>query len=177
MFLDRDGVINEDLGYVSSDKEFVFKDGIIQFLKLAQESYNFKFIIITNQSGIGRGYFSEGDFRKLMSWVEKKLLIHNIQILDIFHCPYHPKKGIGSYKRDSYDRKPSPGMILKAVKKHKINLKNSVMIGDKQTDVDAALKANVEKIFLLSNNKKDKNHDKKSNYISINEFDEIFQYL
>ena len=97
MFLDRDGVINEDLGYVSSDKEFVFKDGI-PISKISTRIFEFKFIIITNQSGIGRGYFSEGDFRKLMSWVEKKLLIHNIQILDIFRCLYHPKKGIGSYK-------------------------------------------------------------------------------
>ena len=155
MFLDRDGVINEDTGFVSTQKDFIFKKGIINFLKKAQDVHKYKFIIVTNQSGIGRGYFQEQDFKKLMVWLKSILFDKGIEILDVFYCPYHPDFGLGKYKKNSIDRKPAPGMIIKAAKKYNIDLNESVLIGDKLTDVEAAKNANIGKIFLLVSNKVD----------------------
>lgn len=177
MFLDRDGIINEDNGYVCSPENFIFKDGIISFLKKAQNNYNYKFIIITNQSGIGRGYFDENDFKDLMLWLEKKLLTHGIQIIDVFYCPYHPEKGLGKFKKESNDRKPAPGMILKAAKKYNICLQDSLFIGDRLSDVIAGLNAKVGKIFLLKNKKMHKHDYKKLDCIVIKDFEEVFQYI
>lgn len=176
MFLDRDGVINEDKGYISSKKDFIFKEGIISFLRKAQDQFNYKFIIITNQSGIGRGYFDENTFLELMLWLDRKLLEKGIKILDTFYCPFHPEFGIGKYKRCSNDRKPRPGMIIKAAKKYNINLKDSVLLGDRLSDVEAAKNANVGKIFLIS--KKDDYADAEDkSFIVEDNLEKILSYL
>lgn len=177
MFLDRDGVINEDHGYVSSSENFIFNDGVINFLRKAQTQYNYQFIIITNQSGIGRGYFTEKDFKKLMKWLEIELLNRGIKILDIYYCPYHPKHGIGKYKKESEDRKPEPGMILKAAEKYKINLKEAVLIGDNMSDINAGLKANIGNIFLLSNEKDCENSEVNNDFTLVNNFKKILRYI
>mgnify|MGYP001465510903 FL=1 len=176
MFLDRDGVINEDIGFVSSKKDFIFKEGIISFLKKAQDQYNYKFIIVTNQSGIGRGYFDENTFLELMLWLNKRLLEKGIVILDTFYCPFHPEFGIGKYKRCSNDRKPRPGMIIKAAKKYNINLKDSVLLGDRLSDVEAAKNANVGKIFLISNKDDNAELEDKS-FIVVDNLEKILSYL
>tara|TARA_A100001015_G_C14971203_1_gene705210 strand:- start:950 stop:1480 length:531 start_codon:yes stop_codon:yes gene_type:complete len=176
MFLDRDGVINEDNGYVSSKKDFIFKKGIISFLRKAQDKYNYKFIIVTNQSGIGRGYFDEDTFLELTSWLNEKLLDKGIKILDTFYCPFHPEFGIGKYKRCSNDRKPRPGMIMKAAKKYNISLKDSVLLGDRLSDIEAAKSANVGKAFLFSKNINYK-YKELEGCVLVDDFEKIFDNI
>lgn len=141
LFLDRDGVINRDAGYISQYDDFEF---ILDNLKGLNFFTNlgFELIIITNQSGIGRGYFSEEEYQLLTKKYLKDLNRRNINILDVFHCPHLPQ--------DSCDcRKPKDGMIQKAKVKYNINLENSILIGDKISDVQAGKKAGLLKCFLI----------------------------
>lgn len=140
LFLDRDGVINKNYGYVFSMKNFAW-------LKSAKEAIRYAYvkkyliIIITNQSGVARGLYSENDIKKLHNEINKQLKMRNCKIHDFFYCPYHPKYGNKKYRRNSYLRKPNPGMLLKAIKKWNINRDKSLMIGDKKIDMVASKKA------------------------------------
>jgi len=142
LFLDRDGVINHDSGYTSRAENFQFIDGIFDLCRAARRS-GYLLIVVTNQAGIGRGYYSEQDFSTLTEWMRERFEAEGVPITDVFHCPYHPEHGIGRYKKDSFDRKPNPGMLLRAAEKHGLDLKRSVMIGDKDSDMQAASKAGV----------------------------------
>ena len=142
LFLDRDGVINNDYGYVYKKKEFIFREGIFDICNEAQKM-RFKIIVITNQAGIGRGIYKENDFFNINEYMKSKFNQRNLKINDVYFCPFHPTKGKGIYLKDSFDRKPNPGMILKAVIEHNLNLKSSIFIGDKESDREAASKAGV----------------------------------
>jgi D-glycero-D-manno-heptose 1,7-bisphosphate phosphatase len=142
IFLDRDGVINIDHAYVSKPEHFEFIDGIFDLCRAARRS-GYLLIVVTNQAGIGRGYYSEQDFLKLTEWMRERFEEEGAPITDVFHCPYHPEQGVGHYKQDSFDRKPNPGMLLRAAKKHGLDLERSIMIGDKDSDMQAASKAGV----------------------------------
>jgi D-glycero-D-manno-heptose 1,7-bisphosphate phosphatase len=146
IFLDRDGVINEDTGYVYKQENFKFKEGIFETLKFLGEK-GCKFFIVTNQSGIARGYYSKDDFNKLMDWVKKEFLKRGIVIEDVSFCPHHP-----DIDGECECRKPKPGMILNLAKKYNIDLKNTLMIGDKQSDIDAAVRAGVGETVLIDGN-------------------------
>ena len=125
IFLDRDGVINKNFGYVCSSKKFVWLKNVKKAIRYAYNR-NYLLIVITNQSGVARGYFSEKDIKNLHLWVNKILKKENCKIHDFFYCPYHPKFGTKKYRKDSFLRKPNPGMILKAVKKWDININKSL---------------------------------------------------
>lgn len=140
LFLDRDGVINHDSGYTSNTKDFKFIDGIFDLCRAAEKA-GYLLIVVTNQAGIGRGYYSEKDFFALTDWMRNRFEEENAPLTDVFHCPYHPKHGVGDYKKDSFDRKPNPGMLLRAAEKHGLDLGRSIMIGDKDSDMQAASKA------------------------------------
>jgi D-glycero-D-manno-heptose 1,7-bisphosphate phosphatase len=142
-FLDRDGVINEDFGYVGSIDRFEFKEGIFELLKLLQD-LGYELFIVTNQSGIARGYYSESDFLKLMDWVKEKLKKEKIKIKDIAFCPHHP-----DITGECECRKPKPGMILDLAKRYSIDLKNSIMIGDSDSDMEACKKACLKKCYKV----------------------------
>lgn len=142
LFLDRDGVINQDTGYTSSAENFRFIDGIFDLCRAAKR-LGYLLIVVTNQAGIGRGYYSEQDFLSLTEWMRERFEAEGAPITDVFHCPYHPEHGVGHYKKDSFDRKPNPGMLLRAAEKHGLDLANSIMIGDKDSDMQAASKADV----------------------------------
>jgi len=142
LFLDRDGVINHDSGYTSDVESFLFVDGIFDVCRAARQ-LGYLLIVVTNQAGIGRGYYSEQDFSLLTKWMCERFEAEGAPISDVFYCPYHPEHGVGDYKKDSFDRKPNPGMLLRAAKNHQIDLKRSVMIGDKSSDMQAALNAGV----------------------------------
>ena len=142
LFLDRDGVINIDHGYVYQPKNFEFIDDIFQLCQKANE-YDYLIIVITNQAGIGRGYYTTQNFLDLTNWMKEKFITKGASITDVFYCPYHPSHGVGFYKKNSFDRKPNPGMLLKAQSKYNIGLSHSIMIGDKDTDMLAAKNAGV----------------------------------
>lgn len=141
LFLDRDGVINEDHGYVSRIDDFVFCDGVFDALRGFIEA-GYILVVITNQSGIGRGYYSQEDFKTLSKHMLKTLEQNGVKIAKIYHCPHAPEA-----KCDC--RKPAPGMFLKARDELLIDMSQSLMIGDKQSDIDAAHKAGVLSAFLL----------------------------
>ncbi|MDD1504957.1 HAD family hydrolase [Lysinibacillus sp. CNPSo 3705] len=150
LFLDRDGVINIEKNYVYRIEDFEFVNGIFEFVKSFQDK-GYLIIIITNQAGIGRGYYTEEDFHILNNWMINQFLKNEIVITEVFYCPFHPTHGIGKYLRDSVDRKPNPGMILKAKEKYDINLMESILIGDKVTDILAGEVAGVKLNILIEN--------------------------
>lgn len=149
LFLDRDGIINIDHGYVYQPEKFEFVDGIFDVCLHAQQ-LGLQIIVITNQSGIARGMYSEEDFLTLTKWMNEQFSKHKVVITDVFFCPHHPTKGNNPYKVQCKCRKPEPGMILDAAKKHNIDLTNSIFIGDKISDLIAADNAGIPNRILVN---------------------------
>jgi D-glycero-D-manno-heptose 1,7-bisphosphate phosphatase len=149
LFLDRDGVINIDHGYVHSFEKFDFIDGIFELTREAS-SKNYKIIVITNQAGIARGYYSEQQFHELTKWMCAKFLTQGVKIANVYFSPYHPTAGLGGYKKEDFSRKPNPGMILQAQKEFNLSLENSILIGDKESDIQAGISAGVGLNLLFS---------------------------
>lgn len=149
LFLDRDGVINHDDGYTHRIEEFRFRDGIFELCARAQE-LGYALVVVTNQAGIGRGYYSEADFERLTAWMLECFAERGIRFAGVEHCPDHPTHGLGAYRRENPRRKPGPGMLLDAAARHGLDLARSVMIGDRASDMQAALAAGVPTRILLS---------------------------
>jgi D-glycero-D-manno-heptose 1,7-bisphosphate phosphatase len=148
VFLDRDGVVNEDTGYVHKPEDFRFSDGIFAFCRAARDA-GYLLIIVTNQAGIARGCYTEDDFWTLTDWMLARFAEQGVAIDAVYFCPCHPERGLGAYKMDSFDRKPNPGMIFKARDAFDIDLSQSVLIGDKNSDIEAGRRAGVGKLFFL----------------------------
>ena len=142
LFLDRDGVINVDHGYVHRKEDFEFVDGIFDLVAHAHK-LGYLVIIVTNQAGIGRGYYSEETFLQLMDWLAQVFAERDGCIDKVYFCPYHPKHGIGHYRQASPFRKPAPGMILSAIREFGIDPAVSVLVGDKPGDIAAGRAAGV----------------------------------
>ena len=136
-FLDRDGVINYDYGFICNFKQFKFRPGVIKGLQYLRKQ-NFKIFIVTNQSGIARGLFTEADLKLFHSKLKKKLLLKKIKIDEIKYSPFHPKGIIKKYAKNHKSRKPGNLMIRQLLKKWPINLKKSFMIGDRLSDKKCA---------------------------------------
>ena len=145
IFLDRDGVINLDKAYVSKIEDFEFCEGVFEALTHFQ-NLGYLLIIVTNQSGIGRGYYTEEDFQKLTAWMQKELLHVRIKIDAVYHCPHAPEANCAC-------RKPQSGMFLRAIEDFDIDVEKSWMIGDKSSDIEAALGADITNTILLGKNK------------------------
>ncbi|CAN7742746.1 HAD family hydrolase [Paenibacillus sp. LjRoot153] len=148
LLLDRDGVINLDKSYVYKVEDFEFSKGIFETLLRFQHA-GFVLIIVTNQAGIGRGYYTEDDFWALTAWMTGQFEAHGVRIAKVYFCPYHPVHGIGEYKQDAFCRKPNPGMILQAMRELQLDLASSVIIGDKESDIEAGLRAGVGTTILI----------------------------
>lgn len=142
LILDRDGVINEERNYVYKPEDVVFIDGIFELCRYFAER-TYLIIVITNQSGIGRGMYSESDYIALERWMDGEFRKQGVSIARTYCCPFHPTDGIGDYKRDSFDRKPNPGMIQQAQKEFNLDLRRCILIGDKESDIEAGLRAGV----------------------------------
>lgn len=152
LFLDRDGVVNVDHGYLYKSEQFEFIDGVFEACKAFQDA-GFDIVIVTNQSGIGRGYYTEQDFHALTKWMVKEFAKQGVDILDVQFCPHHPEKAIAKYLQDCECRKPAPGMLLKAINEFGIDPKASIMVGDKSSDMQAAENAGVGQKFLVETGK------------------------
>ena len=142
LFLDRDGVINVDRGYVYKRDQFEFVEGIFELCRSAT-NLGYLVIVVTNQAGIGRGYYSEREFLEITEWMCGAFRDCGSQISKVYYCPFHPENGVGIYKHDSPNRKPGPGMILQAAAEFDIDLKRSTLVGDKETDIRAGIAAGV----------------------------------
>lgn len=136
-FLDRDGVLNVNHGYVHTPERFEWIEGAREAIRLLNNS-GYLVIVVTNQSGIGRGYYDEASFHSLCTWVDKELAAVGAHIDATYFCPNHPEHGIGPYKTASNDRKPAPGMLERAAAEWSIDKRTSFLIGDKLSDMQAA---------------------------------------
>lgn len=144
-FLDRDGVLNISSinnGYVGYIKDFKWVNGAKKAIKFLNKK-NFKVVIVSNQSGIARGFFTVKDVKKIHSYIQKKLKENNAKIDKFYFCPFHKDGIIEKYKKNSSLRKPDIGMFRLAQKKWNIDKKNSFMIGDQNTDMEFAKKAKI----------------------------------
>lgn len=148
LFLDRDGVINEDREYIYRSQDIAFVDGIFE-LASAAKAAGYRIIVVTNQSGIGRGYYTEADFQTLMDWMGDCFAEHDAGLDAVYFSPYHPEKGLGAYKRESPCRKPAPGMILQAAQEHGIDLGASLLVGDSPRDIQAGRAAGVGRLVFF----------------------------
>jgi D-glycero-D-manno-heptose 1,7-bisphosphate phosphatase len=148
LLLDRDGVVNHDIGFLSRIADCRFVDGIFELAR-SFAARGFAIVIATNQSGIGRGYFSEAEFAGLMAWMRDEFVRHGVTIDAVYHCPDHPTEGLGPYRRESSWRKPGPGMFLQAAADLSLDLARSWCIGDKDRDVAAGRNAGLGTLVLL----------------------------
>jgi len=123
--------------YVHCHETFQFQNGIFELCRAAQ-NLGYLLVVVTNQAEIARGYYTEQDFLRLTEWMIARFAQQQIRIARVYYCPYHPVHGIGGYKRDSPDRKPKPGMLLRAQRDFDLNLLSSVLIGDQVSDMQAA---------------------------------------
>ncbi|WP_345979967.1 D-glycero-beta-D-manno-heptose 1,7-bisphosphate 7-phosphatase [Sulfurimonas sp. HSL3-2] len=143
LFLDRDGVINKEINYLHKIEDFEFIEGIFDLCRYFQEK-GYLIIVVTNQSGIARGYYSHEQFDILTSWMTAEFAKNNIIVDKVYYCPHHPDiSGVCEC------RKPDIGMFIEAQKEFDIDLKNSIMVGDNERDIEAALKAGVESTYFF----------------------------
>jgi D-glycero-D-manno-heptose 1,7-bisphosphate phosphatase len=147
LFLDRDGVINHDAGYTHKIEDFAFIDGIFAVARWAAAGW--PVIVVTNQGGIGKGLYTEADFAVLTEWVEARFAADGGPILQTYYSPYHPN-GTGPFAGDSRCRKPNPGMLLDAATDHDLNLADSILVGDKESDMEAAFRVGIRRRILFA---------------------------
>ena len=147
-FLDRDGVINVDYAYVHRRENFHFIPGALEgAAELVRKGY--QPVIVTNQSGIGRGKYSIEDFRELSFWLAGVFERHNAPLSAVYFCPHHPTHAFAPYLKDCDCRKPNPGMLFQAAQDLNIDLTQSVLIGDKPSDIQAAKAAGLSEAVLV----------------------------
>jgi D-glycero-D-manno-heptose 1,7-bisphosphate phosphatase len=149
LFLDRDGVINVDHGYVHRQEQFEFIPGIFELARYWTGETGWPIVVVSNQSGIGRGYFDERAYGELTSWMCERFAGEGAAIARVYHCPYHPLHGIGEYRREHPWRKPSPGMILQAAADLSLELSQSVIVGDRPSDMAAGAAAGIPLRILV----------------------------
>lgn len=146
LFLDRDGVINVEIDYLHKKEDFVFIEGILDLCRYFQTKA-YLIIVVTNQSGIARNYYTEEDFQALTTWMIEEFAKHDIRISKVYHCPHHPKiTGACSC------RKPEPQMLLQAQSEFNLDMQNSLLVGDKERDIEAGLNAGLKETYLFVQN-------------------------
>ena len=148
LFLDRDGIINFDSGFVWEKEEFVFQDYIFEVCRYFKEK-SFKLVVVTNQSGIGRGLFSIEDFHKLNDWMLSRFEEEGCGIDLVLVSTLDPTDENASNQEKSF-RKPAPGMLLAAQEILNLDLQNSLLIGDRESDIEAGFNANIRSLFLVN---------------------------
>jgi len=147
-FLDRDGVVNVDHGYVFRREDFQFVTGALAACTQLHRD-GFALVVVTNQAGIGRGLYGEEDYRRLTEWMRDQFAAAGAPLAGVFHCPHHPQAALPEYRRACGCRKPAPGMLLAAARELSLDLARSVLFGDKVSDIDAAVAAGVPQRVLL----------------------------
>ena len=165
VFLDRDGVINKEVGYLHKIEDFEFIDGVFNAC-LDFQTLGYQLIIVTNQSGIERDYYQDQDFHTVTNWMLSQFESHGVNILDVFYCPHGPESNCNC-------RKPKPGMFNQANAKYHINMGKSWMIGDKEADIQAANSAGISNTILVKSGHKIDEKNSKAKFV----FDSIKQVV
>ena len=142
VFLDRDGVVNRDVGYAHHPDQIVWVDGAMEAVKILNDAGYYVFVV-TNQSGVARGYYSEDHVRDLHTWMGAQMALHGARIDAFAYCPDHPEGTVPAYTKASDRRKPGPGMILELLAAWPVEKDRSFMIGDRDIDVEAATAAGI----------------------------------
>lgn len=153
-FLDRDGVINIDKAYVHRWEDFEFVTGAIEGMRKLQDA-GYLLVIVTNQSGLARGYYSEAQYLALTQTLRQYLAEQGVKLAGIFHCPHHPDGKVQSLAMLCNCRKPRPGLLIEAANELGLDMPNSLLIGDKQTDIDAARAAGVGRAYSVDSTNKE----------------------
>ncbi|MUL04154.1 D-glycero-beta-D-manno-heptose 1,7-bisphosphate 7-phosphatase [Aliivibrio fischeri] len=152
VFIDRDGVINVDHGYVHKRDDFEYIDGVFEATKKLKEM-GYLLVLVTNQSGIARGMFTEDQFEILTEWMDWNFADNGVDFDGIYYCPHHPEATVEKYKEACDCRKPNPGMLVSAQRFLDIDMENSIMIGDKKEDMMAAQAASIGTRILVRTGK------------------------
>jgi D-glycero-D-manno-heptose 1,7-bisphosphate phosphatase len=173
LFLDRDGVINHEVGYLHQSEEVRFVEGIFSLCRTAA-SLGYRLIVVTNQAGIARGFYGEADFETLMGWMRTEFRAEGVELDAVYHCPFHPEHGVGEYKREHEDRKPGTGMLRRGVREFGVDLQQSVMVGDRCTDIAAANTAGLRQAFLLRGTEPDGCNGE---YLAVDRLDQVERWL
>lgn len=173
LFLDRDGVINHEVGYLHRVEEVRFVDGIFSLCRTAA-GLGYRLIVVTNQAGIARGFYTEADFDALMVWMKDAFRAEGVELDAVYHCPFHPEHGVGKYKRDHEDRKPGTGMLRRGVHEFGVELSASVMVGDRCTDIAAANAAGLMQAFLIGGTE---TGECGGEYLGVDRLTEVEQWL
>lgn len=148
LFLDRDGVINIDHGYVHRPEQTEWVDGIFDLCRDARAA-GYDLVVVTNQAGIARGFYGESEFAAYCDWLRNQFAARGCPLLAIYHCPHHPDAGIGELRRTCDCRKPAPGMLLRARDEWGLDLAASALLGDQPSDILAARAAGVGRWLQL----------------------------
>ncbi len=168
-FLDRDGVINKEVNYLHEWDQFEFTKNCIDALKILVKK-GYELVVITNQAGIAKGLFTESDYEELTVRYRNYLSKCGVTFLEILHCPHHVNGIIDEYKCDCFYRKPNPGMINKIVNKFDVSLDESIVVGDKVSDVNAGLAAGITNVYLVESGHALKEDD----YLEFKVFDDLY---
>lgn len=148
LFLDRDGVINVNHGYVHAPEQTDWVPGIFELCAAARDA-GYALVVVTNQAGIARGYYSETQFLAYTSWVHQQFAARGVSLLATYYCPHHPQAALDEYRLDCTCRKPQPGMILAACADFRLQASDCLLIGDKPSDQQAATAAGVGRSWLF----------------------------
>jgi D-glycero-D-manno-heptose 1,7-bisphosphate phosphatase len=151
IFFDRDGVLNEDSGYVFEIDRLKWIDGAREAVKVANDA-GYLVFVVTNQSGVARGLYEETQVEALHKWMEADLAKIGAHIDAFEYCPYHPEAPIERYRQVSSRRKPAPGMINELVERFHVDVSRSILIGDKPTDLEAAQAAGIRGYLFSGQN-------------------------
>lgn len=149
VFLDRDGTINVDKGFVNRIEDFEFMDGAIEAIQLLNRN-DFKVIVVSNQSGIARGYYTEKDLWRLQRFINEELGKHGAQIDAFYYCPHHPQAKVNKYRADCGCRKPKAGLLERAIEDLDVNASRSYLIGDSLKDIEAATAVGCRTILITA---------------------------
>lgn len=172
VFLDRDGTINLDKGYFYLPEEFEFEQGSVEAIRLLNQA-GYKVFVISNQSGIARGCFTEAQVDHLHQWMNEELAKSDAHIDAFYYCPHHAELGVGSYKKICDCRKPAPGLLLKAGREWNIDMKHSYMVGDHNSDIGAGTAAGVQPFFVRTGHGKQEEKLLASNVLRANNLYEV----
>jgi len=163
IFLDRDGNINIEKDYLHKVEEFEFIDGAREAIKIFND-LGYLVVVVTNQSGVARGYYDENSVKGLHDYLKKEVEKIGGHIDGFYYCPHHPEKGVGKYKLDCNCRKPQPGMFLEAQKDLNIDFLSSIMVGDKISDVEAGKSLGMRSILVRTGHGLEEEKKLKNNY-------------
>ena len=149
VFLDRDGTINVEKHFLHKTEDFEFIPGAPEAIKRLKDA-GFLVFVVSNQSGVARGYFDENAVNQLHQHMQNELMQYGTSIDAFYFCPHHPEKGLGAFKLDCNCRKGNPGLLLQAAREHNLDLQHSFMVGDKMADIEAGAEAGCKSLLVLT---------------------------